>query len=156
MHEETPDFIGNNASLTRRFGYWPSFHDAEVRRFDIVRGPRIEAEGEWGDVSIRADLFLFEYPEPDEANRLHPRKLTLATFLFEGVEALSLEYQHTNSYRDINGLWISKQERDDGPSPFFAVEFEKFPGGFGALFRCCRVSVVSVAEADAHGRLTHS
>ena len=149
-HDESA-WVENSELLTRRFGYWPSFHDAELRRWEMLPVSMIPGEEDFCDLTLRLKMFLFDYSEPDAAGFLHRKKPTLVTLAFHGVGRLALESYGSQPY-SIDELSIRKETRDDGPSPFLSVVLEKFPWGFGASYECYRVELISVEDADLHGR----
>jgi hypothetical protein len=67
--------------LTRVFGYWPSFHDAEVVRVALSRAPAYR-EGAF----LEADVHAFEMTsDVDERGYFVLRHHVLVSFRFEAV-----------------------------------------------------------------------
>jgi hypothetical protein len=80
---EAPTFLGNYQTLLNYFGYWPSFHDANVMSFT---GPTAELQ--------TCDLVLhtFEMTSEVDAKGYYVRhKHVLVTFHFAGVHDAALE-----------------------------------------------------------------
>jgi Immunity protein 50 len=103
--------IGNKNLLTDRFGYWPSFHDAEILRARFERdGP----DAPW----MECDIHVFEMTsEVDSAGHYVLKKHTLVTLRFcdIGLE----EFKWWNHQNAISSLHIgsfenpSKYDRQD-------------------------------------------
>jgi len=54
----------NNEALTNIFGYWPSFHDAEVTQVRLDRGEGVGPAGETTNPTLEADIHVFEMSAP--------------------------------------------------------------------------------------------
>ena len=50
----------NREALEEIFGYWPSFHDAEIPLVRLDRGDLLAAEGEPRKPTLEADIHVFE------------------------------------------------------------------------------------------------
>jgi hypothetical protein len=84
--------IRNSEALVSIFGYWPSFHDAEVVRIRLDRGDAADPQGEPRKPSLEADIHVFEMTdEVTEEGFYALRKHTLATLAFHGIDELELE-----------------------------------------------------------------
>lgn len=143
--------IAGSEKLTRIFGGWPTFHDAEVIEFNLWRGS-IKA-GDWDDtnvfpvITVKVHVFI-EAPESHH---------TLATIRFAEVEEVRMEgFNHQNA---IFGLSIDIQPRGgDGPrsgeglSPFFVVQFQP-AFGLNASFRCLHIEVVDAVRCTEEGKV---
>ncbi|TXK59076.1 Imm50 family immunity protein [Alkalisalibacterium limincola] len=125
--------IGNAEAVTSLFGYWPSFHDAEVLELAICRdgtGP--------SRVSVVARVHVFEMTnqvKPDGYFLCH--KHSIVTLAFDDADELVVEgFNHQNA---LSELCIEEKE----PSGHLAVAFE---GAYGleASFTCHAIRVVSM------------
>lgn len=129
--------IQGSAQLTSVFGYWPSFHDAEVVRLELVRLASF-AEGP----DLLADLHAFEMTKdvgPDGYFVL--RHHVLVSFRFRGVDQLRIEgWNNQNALMGLRIEDISSRQLD-------ALQFEVcFDSAFGvaAEFLCRGVAIESV------------
>lgn len=135
------NLIENSEHLTRIFGYWPSFHDAEVLKFDLWRGDvQPEADRHVFPV-LTTQIHLWEITsEVDERGYLVLRFSTLATLRFHDVDSLHMhDFNHQNA---ILGLHFSSEDRGEGLPPWICVEFEP-AFGISAQFRCFRAELLS-------------
>ncbi len=130
------DLVENSGLLVNIFGYWPSFHDAEVLEMNLDRG----VDGV--DQSLTARIHLFEMTRVVASDgRLLFRNHVVARFLFRGVVDLVLNgFNHQNV---IEGLLIEVSD-DGGKIPESIVV--DFDGCYGVecSFRCKAVSLLSV------------
>lgn len=147
----TPEAIVEHSErLTRVFGGWPSFHDAEVVEVHLWRGDVDPERNRYVFPVLTVKLHLFELTDQtDSRGFLVTARHTLATLRFHDLEA-DLELAGFNHENAIFGLTISRQRRDDGPSPYLAVEFEP-SFGMGARFKCRRAEVVEAAPCNPRG-----
>ena len=146
-----PDsFVEHSSRLTSIFGYWPSFHDAEVVEVHLWRGDLDPDNDRYVFPVLTVKLHLWELTnETDAQGFLVSRHHTLARLRFHDVEE-DLELSGFNYQNEVFGLTIIKRERDDGPSPYLAVEF-KPSFGMGATFKCRRAEVLDAVPCDEHG-----
>ena len=80
---EAPTFLGNYKALLDHFGYWPSFHDANVMSY---AGPTAESD------TVDLVLHTFEMTSEVDAKGYYVlHKHVLVTFRFAGVHDASLE-----------------------------------------------------------------
>lgn len=135
--------IRNAEALTRVFGYWPGFHDAEVVRLKLDRGGGREA-----DPSLEADVYVFEMTSevgPDGTYVLRHR--TLVTLLFEGIDGL--EMTGFNQQNVLMCLTIAESgTREESADLTCEVTFEG-SWGLSGRFLCRRVTVVDVGQFGA-------
>ena len=126
--------IENSEAITSVFGYWPSFHDAEVLELVICRdgsGP--------GRASVVARVHVFEMTsqvKPDGHYLCH--KHSIVSLVFEDVDELVMEgFNHQNA---LAGLRIEERE----PGGCLAVAFD---GAYGleASLICRSIRVDSIA-----------
>lgn len=138
--------ILGSEKLTAIFGYWPSFHDAEVLEMHVWRGKADPEATRHFVPQLTVKIHLWEMTaEINETGYFKLRHHTLVTLLFHGVDDFSMSgFNHQNA---IFALKIIQQTRVDGPSPFFEVEF--LPSyGVAALFTCAQIEVLEVVPAS--------
>ena len=135
--------IDGSKKLTDIFGYWPSFHDAEVLELTLWRGDVEPDASRYIFPVLNVSLHLWELltnPDP-----LVTRHHTLAKLRFYDVNEFRMEgFNHQNA---ILGLSITREQRAEGPSPIFAVHFDP-AHGMGATFTCGRVEVVDATPCS--------
>ena len=133
--------ISGSQKLTSIFGYWPSFHDAEIIDFHFWRGDFDPKQERYVFPVLTVKLHVWELTkEVDQRGFLVLRHHTLSTLRFHNVEEFRMQgFNHQNA---IFELFIEQQERTDGPSPFFSVEFRP-SFGMGAAFRCYQIEVLA-------------
>lgn len=123
--------------LTNLFGYWPSFHDAEVLRLELVR---VEPYGAGPD--LLADVHTFEITDEIDAKKHFVlRHHVLVSFRFRGVDQLRLE--GWNNQNALMGLVIT----DIRSRQLDVLKYEVlFDSSFGvdARFLCRSVEIESV------------
>ena len=144
------DLIEGSEKLTKIFGFWPSFHDAEVLEMNLWRGDVEPNRGSYVFPVLTAKIHLWELTdEVGPSGNFVLRHHTLALLRFHAVSGLNLSgFNHQNA---IFGLSVVREERQEGPSPMFAVEFER-AFGVEAQFDCSRVEVVEAAETNEEGK----
>jgi hypothetical protein len=139
--------IEGSKKLTDIFGYWPSFHDAEVIELRFWRGDVEPDANRYVFPVLTVHLHVWEMTNAE--GFLSLRHHTLATLLFHDVNEFRMEgFNHQNA---ILGLSIIRQERSQGPSPVFAVEFDP-AYGMGASFICSRVEVFDAVKCSEDGK----
>lgn len=131
--------------LTSVFGYWPSFHDAEVIWLRMDR--RSFAVG--GGPSVEAMLHTFEITSdvgPDDCYVL--RNHVLVHFRFRDVVELQLAgFNHQNA---LFGLTVTDLRERQLEHIHFEVDFQS-AFGVGASFQCHEIEVLSVEPCDKNG-----
>jgi hypothetical protein len=124
--------------VTRVFGYWPSFHDAEVvrvalsRTSDYMAGP-----------SLEADVHAFEMTsEADERGFLVLRHHVLVSLRFDGLEQVQIS--NFNNQNALMGLEIT----DIGSRQLEGLNFEvRFDAAHGVdLALLCRSATVTAVR----------
>lgn len=133
-------YISGSEKITNVFGYWPSFHDAEVINFHLWRGHSYPAQNRWEAPTLTVLVHLWELTNEVAPDGFYVLKHhTLATLRFHGVYKLELD--DFNFQNAIYGLALERKEHSVGPSPYFTVTFE---GSFGieATFECLHIEVV--------------
>jgi hypothetical protein len=148
---EIASLIIGSEKLTSIFGRWPSFHDAEVHEIQLERG-HIDTEAHlyhFPRLTVRLHLWLMTN-EVDQNGHYVSTKHTLATMKFYDVDSFKMEgFNHQNV---IFGLGIERKTRDEGPTPYFAVDFEP-SFGIDATFTCLRIEIVEAVPCDAEGSI---
>jgi hypothetical protein len=145
--------VFNSDKLTRIFGSWPSFRDAVLLEVRFVHAD-LDPVLLYSPLLLTLKLRVWRIAQPiDLDSRGYPitECHTLATFRFHDVAGLKLT--NLDQQYAVAGMSISRHERTDGPSPYFAVEFEQF-GRVDASFTfiCSRVEVVDALACDSDGR----
>jgi Immunity protein 50 len=142
-------FIQGSEKLTNIFGYWPSFHDAEVHALNFRRS-EIETERNiYVFPVLKVKIHLWELT--DESNpagflaRLHH---TLATICFKDVH--EFEMSGFNHQKAILSLSIAREARTEGPSPVFKIRFDE-AYGMQATLICSKIEIVTAVVCDENG-----
>jgi hypothetical protein len=141
--------IENSNKLIEIFGYWPSFHDAEVIDLHLWRGDVEPEAGRYVFPVLTIKLHVWEVTnEVNTEGFLVSRCHTLSTLRFHNVDEFRMEgFNHQNA---ILGLSIVQEERAQGPSPVFAVQFDA-AFGMGALFFCSHIEVADAVPCSTNG-----
>jgi hypothetical protein len=130
--------ITGSAQLVAVFGYWPSFHDAEVLWMHLDR----RSHGEGSGPTLEALLHVFEITQevgPDGCYIL--RHHVLVHLRFQDVVELRLEgFNHQNA---LMGLTLTDLRSRQWQHILFEVRFDS-SCGMDASFQCHAVEVVSV------------
>jgi hypothetical protein len=147
---DTVVFEGSR-KLTDIFGYWPSFHDAEVHKLLLERG-NVDASGASHEIpTLTIRIHLFEMTDKvDSAGFFVLIKHTLATLRFHDVDESSFNgFNHQNA---ILGLTVTAENAAPRKTPVLKVNIES-AFGLGATFKCSRCEVVEAMPCDKLGRL---
>jgi immunity protein 50 of polymorphic toxin system len=133
--------IEGSEKLTSIFGFWPSFHDAEVIELHLWRGDAMTERAHPRFPVLTAKIHVWELTNEIDAHGYHILKHhTLATLRFHDV--LNLEIKGFNQQNAIFGLSFTIQENLEGPwKQSFAIQFESALD-MEAGFRCSRVEVL--------------
>jgi len=147
---EVQSLIEGSDKLTSIFGYWPSFHDAEVIEIHFWRGDVDTDNGQYVFPVLTAKLHLWDsMGEVNSEGYFVLHHHTLARLRFYDVDGFKMEgFNHQNA---ILGLRATPQERSEGTSPSFDVLFDP-AFGMGASFRCSRIEVVDAVSCTANGK----
>lgn len=141
--------IEGSKKLTDTFGYWPSFHDAEVIELRFWRGDVEPDADRYVFPILTVQLHVWELTNEENGGFLSRRYHTLATLRFHDVNEFRMEgFNHQNA---ILGLSIIREERSQGPSPVFAVHFDP-AHGMGASFICSRVEITDAIKCSEEGK----
>jgi hypothetical protein len=144
--------IVDSHKVTDIFGYWPTFHDAEVQSFSVSGGETIAQTLPSDTPIINARIHVFEMTqEVDQQGFYVLAKHTLVDLRFGDIVDLKLE-----GFVQQNALWglniqpvpLSPGFSQDPAS--IKVEFSPSCGLYAA-FQCGSVSVASAVPCDKHG-----
>ncbi|MEO6848200.1 MAG: Imm50 family immunity protein [Chthoniobacterales bacterium] len=140
--------IKGSKKLIEVFGYWPSFHDAEIMDIHFSRGEVDPERDRYIFPILTVKLLVSELTREKDAKGflfLLPRLHTLTTLRFHDVnEDFTMDgFNHVNQ---ITELFIAQQARGTFTNgeplpPYYVVELKR---GFGvsASFRCMGVEVL--------------
>ncbi|PYU66782.1 MAG: hypothetical protein DMG49_21005 [Acidobacteria bacterium] len=142
--------IVGSEKLTRIFGYWSSFHDAEVLELHFWRGNIQTDKGIYDFPVLTLKIHVWELTNKVDAQGFFVLQChTLTTLRFYDVDDFQMQgFNHQNA---MMGLALSSEQRSEGPSPYFAVEVEP-AFGMGASFKCLRVEVVDALPCSDEGK----
>ena len=137
---EPQSLIEGSDRLIGVFGYWPSFHDAEVIEFNLWRGDVLPELERFVLPVITTKIHLWELTsEVDASGHLISRHHTLTSLRFHEVDEFQMDgFNHQNA---IFGLVITTEELEAGLSPCFRVVFQP-AFGISSTFRCTRIEVL--------------
>jgi hypothetical protein len=143
--------IVGSGKLTNIFGYWPSFHDAEILDLHFWRGDIQTDKGVYNFPVLTLRVHLWEL-----TNKVDPKGFlilqhhTLTTLRFYDVNDFQMQgFNHQNA---MMRLAVSSEQRTDGPSPYFAVVVEP-AFGMEASFKCLRMEVVEAIQCSDDGKV---
>lgn len=126
--------------LTRVFGEWPSFHDAEVLRLELHRaGPR----GPFLDAAIHHWTLT---DEVDSKGFLVTKLHTLTTFRFHDVDRVELS--GFNRQNVLSNLVIEAMEPESDHGHQIRVHLESC-FGVDARFVCRSCEIISTAPHES-------
>jgi len=143
--------IVGSEKLTTIFGYWPSFHDAEVLELHFWRGNIQTEKGIYDFPVLTLTIHVWELTkEVDPHGYLILRHHTLTRLRFYDVHNFEMQgFNHQNAMME---LVLTREQRNEGPSPYFAVRVVA-AFGMGASFKCLRVEVVDAVTCSDDGKL---
>jgi hypothetical protein len=143
---EDVDRIPGAEQLVAVFGYWPSFHDAEVLWLRLDR--RATIEGYFGP-TLEALVHAFEMTNEVGADGSYVlRHHVLVHLRFSDVVELQLEeFNYQNAFM---GLTLTDLRDRQMERVRWAVRFDS-AFGVDATFQCYAVEVVGVALCDKSG-----
>lgn len=121
--------------LTSVFGRFPSFHDAEVRRINLIRK----------DVKVlptlEAQIYVFEMTSEVREGRYVLKNESLVTLGFFEIDGLTVsDFNNQNVLQDLYIQVVSDRQMENIK---FDVSFEGLDG-LDAKFSCRAVKVLSV------------
>jgi hypothetical protein len=143
--------IVSGEKLTKIFGYWPSFHDAEVLELHFCRGNVQPDKGNYNFPVLTLKIHVWKLTnQVDSAGYLILQHHTLTTLNFCDVTDFQMEgFNHQNAMLELS---LTSQDRTKGPSPYFAVRLEP-AFGMGASFKCLRIEVLDAVSCTQDGKL---
>jgi hypothetical protein len=146
--------IVGSEKLTKIFGFWPSFHDAEVLELHFWRGDIQTDKGIYNFPVLTLKIHLWELTNNvDPQGFLVLQHHTLTTLRFYDVDDFQMQgFNHQNA---MMGMALSSEQRSEGPSPYFSVEVEP-AFGMGASFKCLRMEVVEAVACSGEGKAATS
>jgi hypothetical protein len=132
--------IQNSHLLTDVFGKFPSFHDAEVHRLNLVRG-----ETRSFNPTLFALIHVFQMTsEVDEKNHYVLKNHVLVEFRFlkvSDLEIVGFNHQNVLQFLEITETLEAEEEAE------FDVLFEGI-FGVSAKFHCETISIESVTPYE--------
>ena len=142
-------FIKGSEKLLQTFGYWPSFHDAEIINLHLWRGNVDPERNLYQFPVLTLDVHHWELTkEVDEKGYMVLQHHTRTTLTFSDVQAVELNgFNHQNA---ISSLYIKRLERAEMPSPYFSVEVQA-AFGLAASFTCLSVEVTNATPCNDEG-----
>ncbi len=147
--EDIEGFIAGSEKLTKIFGYWPTFHDAEVPELHLDRGDVRPDDGVYKFPILTLQIHVFEMTrEVDSRGYFVLQHHTLTTLRFSDVQDLQMHgFNHQNA---IMELIIVRKTREQGPSPYFEVTVDP-AFGMGASFTSLGIEVVDAIPCTPDG-----
>lgn len=145
--------IAGSQKITTIFGYWPSFHDAEILELHFLRG-NVKPEKKIYDFPcLTLKIHLWELTKEVNAKGfLVLRYHTLAMLRFTDVFEFQMQgFNHQNA---IMSLSIRCETRSNGPSPYFVVGIDP-AFGMGSSFECLGIEIVDAIRCDEEGQPLH-
>lgn len=141
MENETYKKIIGFEKLTELFGYWPSFHDAEIISISLDRN----GEEEWEGPILHAKIHVFQMgPETkNTGGNFIFHHHSIVTFRFANVE--DLEIKEFNQQNAINGLTLSEKYNERLKQNIFEVEFEQ-SFGVSCTFICRNIEIINIEK----------
>ena len=126
------DRIENSEALISLFGYWPSFHDAEVIQI-LIR--RFSAHG--GAPSLSADVHVFEMTNQLNSDGYYIcHKHSVVSLLFQELDELTMDgFNHQNALSELS---IAETETGGALRVIFDSAY-----GLQSEFTCRAIKVVS-------------
>lgn len=148
--ENIESSIAGSEKLTSIFGYWPSFHDAEVLELHFLRGDVRPEKGVCKFPSLTLKIHLWALTkEVDTKGYLVLRNHTLTTLRFQEVNTFEMEgFNHQNAMMSLS---IKQDQQTKGHLPSFAVTIQA-AFGMGAAFKCTGVEVVDANPCTPEGK----
>ena len=141
------EHIVGSEKLVSVFGYWPSFHDAEVISVSAWRDLPVAP----GAASVKLVVHVREYEAQGEGTVQYEQvlvKSVLASFLCKRVADLELsEFNHQNV---INSLSVRSEPSAEAAASPLVLTIEPI-WGIGGTVRCAKVELSGVEELPNAG-----
>src|SRR5262245_37611856 len=148
---EAVEGIAGAKQLLAVFGYWPSFHDAEVQWLRLDR--RAHGQGCYGP-TLEVLVHAFEMTNEVGADGHYVlRHHVLVHLRFE--DAVGLRLDGFNYQNALMGLTVTDLQDRQMERVRWAVHFDS-AFGVDASFQCYAVEVVSVVPCSKAGEPTHA
>lgn len=128
--------VVNGDALIRRFGEWPSFHDAEIYGLRLDSGQRSD-----GIVRLELDIHVFAGDGLQPSGQVNWVNHTLAALGFEEVEALEIDGFGPQNVLD--DLLLDEIHEAAGRQIQVMLPSNN---GLGGSFRCRSVSVLEAVD----------
>lgn len=141
--------IENSKKLTDIFGYWPSFHDAEIIDLHLWRGHIDPEKNIYQFPVLTIRLHLWELAKDNAEDRLIMKHHTLATLRFHGLDEPN-EFRSFNYQNEIFELRIEYLSGEQQGSSRFEVWIDPSLG-LAANFKCGRIEVLDCTPCDEDG-----
>lgn len=141
---EPYQYITNHEQVIRAFGYWPSFHDSEVRSLTLDRNSVLF--GQIADARLDVILHAFEWTRETKPAFNHH----LVNFRFYGIQEIVLDsFNHQNAL-----LEFKVEEWRRGPDAPIGLRLTFVPAfGLAGFLRASSGEVLSVVACDERGKL---
>jgi hypothetical protein len=150
--------IKNSNKITDIFGYWPTFHDAEVHSLSLSGGVVDPCVPGCESPMLDLKIHLWEMTkEVDEKGWIVFVKHTLMEMRFRNLE--ELELSNFNYHNSIMEMTFGMEPENLHPigggrkPPMIIVEIEP-SFGLHAKFKCQSAEVLSAVPCDPDGPLT--
>lgn len=131
--------IHNEEKINNRFGHWPTFHDAEIIRVELI-----STKG--NDSKIQMDIYVYELTDQTNENGYFKTKNnTLVTMIFDGVRID--QWKWSSDLDTIFELKIDKITGNDNKVYPYQVEMPSVIGGeYGLWFSCKAINVKNAVD----------
>lgn len=131
--------IHNEEKIIERFGHWPTFHDAEIRKAELISIK---------DNYSKLELEFYVYELTDETNEngiFKTKNNTVATILFDGVRID--QWKWSSDLDTIFELKMNKVSGKDQNIYAYEVEMPSVVGGeYGLWFSCKNITVKNAVD----------
>jgi hypothetical protein len=144
-------FIASSERLTRLFGYWPTFHDAEILEISLWRGELKPDDDLYVFPTLTVRIHLWELTDQtDDDGSLKQQKHTLVVLKFYNIEAVTVrDFNYLNTIEELRfsiGATEPAKSSNIKQTPVLVEFVESF--GVSARFTCVGVEVVSAVRWD--------
>ncbi|WNO10081.1 Imm50 family immunity protein [Teredinibacter sp. KSP-S5-2] len=143
------EYLENYNSVEQVYGYWPSFHDAEIK--SVLLETYYKEKEDYVCPFIEITLHCFEMTSKVLSNGFYELiKHNLIKFRFEDVHDSELVgFDHQNAILSLEFEILPKNERGFTP---ILVEIDP-ANGLGGKFKAFSGKVVEVFPCDSTGKL---
>jgi hypothetical protein len=152
--------IRGSQKITDIFGYWPTFHDAEVHSVSLIGGCADPCDPSCESPMLDLKMHLWEMTkEVSSEGFIVLAKHTFAELRFRNVEQLQLSnFNYHNCILElIFGLEPEDPEPIGGGRKPAMITVEILPAfGLSGSFKCQSAEVVSAVACDEHGNISES